>query len=105
MNNMLTLDEVKNYLDIGQPELEKLIRNDLLHAYKVGGVYLRFRKEEVLNLKLDVLPKKKKTGPRVSVWHKVVDFWRFNNFYILSLFVIIGLLYWFLRTSAQPASL
>jgi len=60
MNNMLTLDEVKGYLEVEQQELEKLIKGGMLHAYKVGGVYLRFRKEEVLNLKYDVLLKKKK---------------------------------------------
>ncbi|HOE69233.1 MAG: hypothetical protein BWY49_00795 [Candidatus Omnitrophica bacterium ADurb.Bin314] len=99
MNNMLTLDEVKNYLEIEQQEIERLIKNDLLHAYKIGGVYLRFRKEEVLNLKYDVLLKKKQQGPKVSVGHRLVDFWRFNNFYVLSLIVIVALLYWFLRSS------
>lgn len=99
MNNMLTLDEVKNYLELEQQELEKFIKEGMLHAYKVGGVYLRFRKEEVLNLKYDVLLKKKKKVPGGSFWQRAVDFWRFNNFYLISLIVILALLYWFLRTS------
>lgn len=104
MNNMLSLDEVKKYLEVEHQELERLIKGGVLHAYKVGGVYLRFRKEEVLSLKYDVLGKKKKKGDRVSFWQRVLDFWRFNNFYVISLFVIAALLYWFLRTS-QMASL
>jgi hypothetical protein len=99
MNNMLTLDEVRKHLDIEPQELERLIKAGMLHAYKVGGVYLRFRKEEVLTLKYDVLAKKAKTADKTSLGHKLFDFWRFNNFYIVSLIVIAVLLYWFLRTS------
>ncbi len=101
MSNMLTLDEVKKYLEIEQDELERLIKENMLHAYKIGGVYLRFRKEEVLNLKYDVLLKAKKSGMQMSFAHKILDFWRFNNFYILSFFVILALFYWFLRSSSQ----
>ena len=99
MNNMLTLDEVKKYLELEQQELEKLIKEGMLHAYKVGGIYLRFRKEEVLNLKYDVLLKKKKNVVQGSFGQRMFDFWRFNNFYVLSLIVIVALIYWLLHTS------
>lgn len=100
MNNMLTLDEVKNYLEVEQQVLEKFIQDGVLHAYKIGGVYIRFRKEEVLSLKYDVLLKKKKTGQAISYGQKLWNFWRFNNFYVISVLAIAVLLYWFLRTAA-----
>jgi len=100
MNNMLTLDEVKNYLEVEQQVLEKFIQDGALHAYKIGGVYIRFRKEEVLSLKYDVLLKKNKTGPAISFGQRLWNFWRFNNFYIVSVFIIAALVYWFLRTAA-----
>ena len=99
MNNMLTLDEVKNYLEVEQQVLEKYIQDGVLHAYKIGGVYIRFRKEEVLSLKYDVLLKQKKNGPSVSLGQKLWNFWRFNNFYLVSVLVIAVLIYWFLRTA------
>ena len=101
MNNMLTLDEVKNYLEIEQQVMEKFIRDGVLHAYKIGGVYIRFRKEEVLNLKYDVLLKKKKTGPSISFGQRLWNFWRFNNFYIISVLIIVVLAYWFLHTTVS----
>lgn len=101
MNNMLTLDEVKNYLEVEQQEVERFIRNGALHAYKIGGVYIRFRKEEVLSLKYDVILKKKKIGPSISFGQRLWDFWRFNNFYILSILIIAVLAYWFLRTTVS----
>ena len=101
MNNMLTFDEVKNYLAVEQQVIEKFIRDGALHAYKIGGVYIRFRKEEVLSLKYDVLLKKKKTGADVSFGQRLWDLWRFNNFYIISILIIAALAYWFLHTTAS----
>jgi len=101
MNNMLTLDEVKNFLEVEQQVIEKFIRDEVLHAYKIGGVYIRFRKEEVLGLKYDVLLKKKQSGPAVSVGQRLFNFWRFNNFYIISVLIILALAYWFLHTTAS----
>jgi len=101
MNNMLTLDEVKNFLGVEQQVIEKFIQDEVLHAYKIGGVYIRFRKEEVLGLKYDVLLKKKKSTASGSFGQRVWDFWRFNNFYIISVLIIAALAYWFLHTTVS----
>jgi hypothetical protein len=101
MNNMLTLDEVKNFLGVEQQVIEQFIRDEVLHAYKIGGVYIRFRKEEVLGLKYDVLLEKKKVGASSSFGQRLWDFWRFNNFYIISVLIIAVLVYWFLHTTVS----
>ncbi len=101
MNNMLTLDEVKNFLEVEQQVIEKFIQDEVLHAYKIGGVYIRFRKEEVLGLKYDVLLKKKKNEAAGSFGQRLWDFWRFNNFYIISVLIILALAYWFLHTTVS----
>jgi excisionase family DNA binding protein len=101
MNNMLTLDEVKNFLGVEQQVIERFIQDEVLHAYKIGGVYIRFRKEEVLGLKYDVLLKKKKGAASGSFGQRVWDFWRFNNFYIISVLIIAALAYWFLHTTVS----
>jgi hypothetical protein len=101
MNNMLTLDEVKNFLEVEQQVIEKFIQDDVLHAYKIGGVYIRFRKEEVLGLKYDVLAKKNKAGTSGSFGQQLWNFWRFNNFYIISVLIILALAYWFLHTTVS----
>jgi len=98
---MLTLDEVKNFLGVEQQVVEKFIQDGVLHAYKIGGVYIRFRKEEVLGLKYDVLLKKKKAVASGSFGQRLWDFWRFNNFYIISVLIILALAYWFLHTTAS----
>lgn len=97
MDNLLSVEEVKRYLDVEQPGLDHLIERGKLHAYKIGGAYLRFRKEEVLTLKHEFQSGKKRslTVPWVV---KVRDFWRFNNFYILSLIFIAFLFYIVVRS-------
>jgi len=103
MNNMLTLDEVKNFLEVEQQVIQKFIQDGVLHAYKIGGVYIRFRKEEVLGLKYDVLLNKKKPGPSRSLWQQLWDFWRFNNFYVISVLIIGALVYWFFHSTASSS--
>lgn len=98
MDNMLTVEEVKNFLGVEQADIEKFLKTGKLHAYKIGGTYLRFRKEEVLTLRSELFPKKK-GGAKVSVFSRIADFWRFNNFYIISLLIVIGLAFLALRSS------
>lgn len=89
MNNLLSPEEVKRFLEIEEPDLQQFVQRGKLHAYKLGGAYLRFRKEEVLTLRQELTPDKKVS---VSWLGRVRNFWRFNNFYILSL-VLIALLF------------
>ncbi len=90
MNSLLTVEEVKGYLDIDQHQIEKYLKDGSLQAYKIGGTYLRFRKEEVLLIRERLLKKIKHSSP-VSVISRIWDFWRFNNFYIVSLLIVIAL--------------
>ncbi len=87
MNNLLTLEEVKNFLAVDQERVEKFLEQGKLHAYKIGGTYIRFRKEEILTLHSELLPKPK-GKPFLA---RVGDFWRFNNFYIVSLLILIAI--------------
>ena len=89
MNNLLTLEEVKQYLELEEAQLDKYVKQGKLHAYKIGGEYLRFRKEEVLSLRFELQPKKIRKDSFLAL---AGDFWRFNNFYIISLLFVIALI-------------
>ena len=99
MNNLLTLEEVKKYLEVEQDEVERFIGQGKLHAYKIGGTYLRFRKEEVLNLRFEVAPsvQQRRAREKPTVFSRVYDFWRFNNFYIVSLALVAVVAFYMLR--------
>ena len=90
MNSMLSLEEVKNFLQVSQDEVEVLLKNGRLHAYKIGGSYIRFRKEEVESLRQERNPAKARSGRR-GIFSRAAEIWRFNNFYIVSA-VLLGVL-------------
>jgi hypothetical protein len=99
MNNLLSIEEVKSFLESDQKELEDYIREGKLRAYKIGGSYLRFRKEEVLNLRHEILPRKTKQGSLgAPFWGRLYDFWKFNNFYLISLLAVAALLFLIFRS-------
>ena len=98
MNSMLTLEEVKNFLEVEQDEIEKYLKQGKLRAYKIGGTYIRFRKEEVIHLRFEGMPQKTKLPKPASFPGKILEFWRFNNFYIVSILIVAGLIAYFIRT-------
>lgn len=89
-NGLLTEEEVSSYLKLEPPEIEKLVRRGKLTAYRVGGSFVRYRKDEVIALR---------SGRKFQIpdqlersWlDRIRDFWSFYSIYIL-LFVLVVLL-------------
>ena len=96
MDNLLSSEEVRHLLEIDQKNLDRLIEQDRLSVYKIGGSYLRFRKEEVLGVKRD-FEKAQVKSSSIPWSSRARDFWRFNNFYILSLLLIAVLFFFVVR--------
>ena len=93
-DGLLTEEEVKSYLKLDSPAaLDQLIRRGKLTAYRVGGSYVRYRKEEVVALKSG---RKFRLPDQLerNWWDKVRDFWGFYSIYILlSLLVFLLVIY------------
>ena len=80
---LLTEEEVQNYLGVDRLQIEKLMKRGKLTAFRVGGSYLRFQKEEVMAIKAG-----KRFVPADQLgrsWtDRARDFWKFYGFYVLS---------------------
>jgi excisionase family DNA binding protein len=90
---LLTVRDVSMLLSISEKEVLDLAENGAIPAYKIGGVYLRFKREQVLEYKKNfhhALPKTH-THKDYPLIDRVSDFFYFNDFYILS-FLLIALL-------------
>ena len=48
---LLTEEEVKTYLELDHPAVQKLVRKGKLTAYRLGGILVRYRKDEVVAVK------------------------------------------------------
>ena len=91
---LLTVREVSIILNVSEKEVMDLAQLGTIPAYKVGGVFLRFKKEQVYEYSKSVHPSSTKVNFRktIPLQEKISDFFYFNDFYILSGLLIFLLL-------------
>ncbi len=87
-NKLLTVREVAQELGISEGEVIDLAEQGKVPAYKIAGVYLRFKAEQVQEIKQKI-SKSAKLENRASFSERLQDFLYFNDFYIVSFLIII----------------
>jgi excisionase family DNA binding protein len=94
---LLTIREVAHTLNITEKDVIELAEKGIIPAYKVGGVYLRFKKEQVDAVRSEVVPREALVSIEGTWSDKARDFIYHNDFYILSLVVIFSLLFFIVK--------
>ncbi len=96
---LLTVRDASLILGISEKEVVDLAENGSLPAYKIGGVYLRFKKEQIEQYRKRIrLPAAKLETHQKNSWKdRISDFLYFNDFYILAILVVILLMAVILR--------
>ncbi|MFH1665880.1 MAG: helix-turn-helix domain-containing protein [Candidatus Omnitrophota bacterium] len=111
---LLTLEELSGYLGIKEKKVVSLIEEGVISAYKIGGELIRFQKDQIdaIRAEIDSRVTEKDlitvradrgkafrrihifpgTGEREAAGDKISDFFYFNDFYIVSGFLIFVLL-------------
>jgi excisionase family DNA binding protein len=91
---LLTIRDVSLFLGITEKEVIELAESGQIPAYKVGGVYLRFKREQVEDFKRRSgrFFKAKSSASGYSLKERFSDFIYFNDFYILSGLIILLML-------------
>ena len=95
---LLSTKEVSLYLGISEEDLRKLVDKGEIPAYRLGGTILRFRKDQIEQIKLRGISKITRPKQEVlsttgdSRMERLRDFFYFNDFYIISAIIIIILL-------------
>ncbi|MFH0918490.1 MAG: helix-turn-helix domain-containing protein [Candidatus Omnitrophota bacterium] len=92
---MLTVRDVATILGISEKDVLDLTEKGSLPGYKVGGVYLRFKHDQVQQYKKnqDLLAPGLTKVRSVGLGSRIHDFFYFNDFYIFALIFIILLGY------------
>lgn len=88
---LITVRDVAHILSLTEKEVLDLAENGIIPAYKVGGVYLRFKRGQVEEYRKKI-HSQAKTHHEISFHDRVFDFFYFNDFYIFSLLLIILML-------------
>ena len=96
---LLTVREAAIMLDVSERAVMDLVDEGKLSAYKIGGVYLRFKKDQLDSYKestggLSREKQKEKLGPFKD---RAADFFYFNDFYIVSAIVIAVIIFIIIR--------
>ena len=92
---LLTVRDVSIILGISEKEVIDLAETGAMPAYKIGGVYLRFRKEQIQEFKRSnriFSSKGDATKLRYSFSDGFSDFFYYNDFYIVAIVIIVLLL-------------
>jgi len=88
---LLTVRDVSLLLGVSEKEVLDLAESGKLPAYKVAGVYLRFKREQVESYRKAHPPllHKARDKENYTLREKVGDFFYFNDFYIFSVIAIV----------------
>lgn len=96
---LLTVKEVSEILGISENKVSELVQRNEIPAYKIGGIYLRFKREQIEKLKgklRDTFTKlqesEKSQRDEYTLSQKIKDFFYFYDFYILCSLIILILL-------------
>jgi excisionase family DNA binding protein len=92
---LLTVRETASLLGISEKEVLDLAENGRIPAYKVGGVYLRFKREQVENFIKSSKPLLHKVDAhqKYSLRERIDDFFYFNDFYIFAVLIVLLILF------------
>ena len=93
---LLTEEEVKSYLKVDSPAIEQMIRRGKLTAYRVGGSFVRYRKDEVIALRSGEKFRMPDQLER-SWFDKIRDFLNFYAIYILLSILVTLLVVYFVQ--------
>ena len=88
---LLTIRDVAILLGVSEKEVMDLAESGSLPAYKIGGVYLRFKREQVEDFRksASAVLKPQAGVSRHPFGERLSDFFYFNVFYMLVTVVII----------------
>lgn len=98
---LLTVRDVSQILGVSEKEVIDLAESGSIPAYKVAGVYLRFKKEQVDDFKKNFKYSntvKKNEEAKYSFKDRLADFIYFNDFYIFSFLAIVLILFFIFST-------
>ena len=97
---LLTVRDVASVLGVSEKEVLDLAEKGEIPAYKIGGVYLRFKPEQIEDFKkkadMTHLRKDNVSG-QSSFKDSIRDFLYFNDFYIIATLIILLILFVILR--------
>jgi len=96
VKKFITYKEAADYIGLQEDELQKIVDRGKLPSYNIGGVYTRFKVDD-LDFYRKKGPKKFRQKHSSNIADKIKDFFYFNDFYIFSGIAIVVILYFIFK--------
>ncbi len=102
---LLSLKAAAKYLDITEKRLKELSDHGVIPAYRIAGLYLRFKKSQLGKLKGKITNIQNQYSQyqqtrgsfnrdvAYTTKDRLKDFWHFYDFYIISMVLIAAILF------------
>ena len=92
-DQFISVREAAQTLGVSEKKITDFVDTGKLQAYRIAGQFLRLKKSEVLNLHLSGSVTQETTPYAYTRKERMQDFFYFNDFYLVSILIIISLLY------------
>ncbi|OGX25108.1 MAG: hypothetical protein A2787_03090 [Omnitrophica WOR_2 bacterium RIFCSPHIGHO2_01_FULL_48_9] len=89
----ITVRETAQILGISEKKVMDLVDEKKLLAYRIAGQFLRLKKSEVVSMRNTGAVVQENFSQPYTASEQIKDFFYFNDFYLISGAVILGLLY------------
>jgi len=86
----INIRETAEILGLTEKQVIDLSGEGKIPAYKIGGEFLRFRLDQIQTMKDHFRPEG--AQPKQNFKEQIHDFFYFNDFYILTLIIIVAIL-------------
>lgn len=92
-NQYISVRETAQILGISEKKVMDLIEKRRLQAYRIANQFLRLKKSDVQKLRSEgEIPNEEIQYPYIPA-ERIKDFFYFNDFYIISVIIIMALLF------------
>lgn len=92
-NQYISVRETAQILGVTEKKVMDLIEEEKLQAYRIAEQFLRLKKSEVLEIKNAGKVVSENVQLDYTTAERFSDFFYFNDFYIISVFIMLLLLY------------
>jgi excisionase family DNA binding protein len=92
-NQFISVRETAQLLSVTEKKVMELVEQRKLQAYRIADKFLRLKKSEVLTLRNTGTVIQEQAALSYTSGERIRDFVYYNDFYIVSGFVAVGLLF------------
>lgn len=92
-DQFISIREAAQLLKVSEKKIMELSQAGKLQSYRIAGQFVRFKREEILNIKMTGEVAAENTHFEYTSQERVKDFFYFNDFYIISFIITALFLY------------